>query len=94
LNGLTHQELSSRQTHVEHLADAERHRGLLIASVLLIGGAVVVAGGYGIGIGSLALKALIVAYSKYFQVSEGYNAVVTRFGDPIRSIRAAGLYWK
>jgi membrane protease subunit HflC len=38
--------------------------------------------------------ALLIAYSMYFQVSEGYNAVVTRFGDPVRSIRKAGPYWK
>ena len=31
---------------------------------------------------------LIVAYSMYFQVSEGYKAVVTRFGDPVRCARA------
>ncbi len=37
---------------------------------------------------------LIVAYSMYFQVSEGYNAVVTRFGDPVRSLHEPGLAWK
>lgn len=37
---------------------------------------------------------LLVAYSTSFQVSEGYNAVVTRFGDPKRVVREAGLFWK
>ncbi len=37
---------------------------------------------------------LLVAYSMFFQVSEGHNAVVTQFGNPVRSIRRAGLFWK
>jgi membrane protease subunit HflC len=37
---------------------------------------------------------LLIAYSMCFQVSEGYKAVVTRFGDPVRSAPEAGLYWK
>ena len=37
---------------------------------------------------------LIVAYSMYFQVPEGYKAVVTRFGDPVRSLHQPGLSWK
>ena len=37
---------------------------------------------------------LLVAYSMSFQVSEGYNAVVTRFGDPKRSVHEAGLFFK
>ncbi|MBN1853437.1 MAG: protease modulator HflC [Pirellulales bacterium] len=37
---------------------------------------------------------LLVAYSAFFQVSEGNKAVVTRFGDPVRSIHKAGLQWK
>jgi membrane protease subunit HflC len=37
---------------------------------------------------------LIVAYSMYFQVSEGHKAVVTRFGDPVRCLHEAGLAWK
>lgn len=41
-----------------------------------------------------AVVGLIIAYSVYFQVSEGYMAVVTRFGDPVRSLHQAGLAWK
>ena len=37
---------------------------------------------------------LLVGYSMCVQVSQGYHAVVTRFGDPIRSIDQAGLWWK
>jgi len=37
---------------------------------------------------------LILAYGASFQVSEGYNAIVTRFGNPIRAITEAGFYWK
>jgi len=37
---------------------------------------------------------LLVAYSMCFQVSEGYQAVVTRFGKPVRAEPEAGLYWK
>jgi len=37
---------------------------------------------------------LLVAYSMCFQVSEGYKAVVTQFGNPVRSVHEAGLYWK
>jgi membrane protease subunit HflC len=38
--------------------------------------------------------ALLVVYSAFFQVAEGNKAVVTRFGDPVRSIHEAGLCWK
>ena len=41
-----------------------------------------------------AVVGLIIAYSMYFQVVEGTNAVVTRFGDPVRALREAGLAWK
>jgi modulator of FtsH protease HflC len=41
-----------------------------------------------------AVVGLIVASSMYFQVSEGYKAVVTRFGDPVRSLDRPGLAWK
>lgn len=37
---------------------------------------------------------LLVAYGMSFQVSEGYNAVVTRFGNPVRAVHEAGLFWK
>jgi len=43
---------------------------------------------------AMAVVGLLVAYSMYFQVSEGYNAVVTRFGNPVRSLQRAGLAWK
>ncbi len=43
---------------------------------------------------SAVVVGLLVAYSMSFQVAEGYNAVVTRFGEEIRPIRQAGLYWK
>jgi membrane protease subunit HflC len=37
---------------------------------------------------------LLVFYSTFFQVVEGTGVVVTRFGDPVRSIEEAGLSWK
>lgn len=37
---------------------------------------------------------LLVAYSMCFQVAEGYKAVVTQFGKPVRPVGEAGLYWK
>jgi len=37
---------------------------------------------------------LLVAYSMCFQVSEGYKAVVTQFGKPVRAVHEAGLFWK
>ena len=37
---------------------------------------------------------LLVTYSMTFQVAEGFNAVVTRFGDPVASVQEAGLGWK
>jgi membrane protease subunit HflC len=43
---------------------------------------------------AIVIVGLLVAYSMCFQVSEGYKAVVTRFGDPIRTVEEAGLYWK
>ena len=41
-----------------------------------------------------AIVGLLAAYSAYFQVSEGNNAVVTRFGEPVRSVLKAGPFWK
>ncbi len=41
-----------------------------------------------------AIVGLLVAYSMYFQVTEGTHAVVTRFGDPVRAVRQAGPGWK
>ena len=43
---------------------------------------------------AVLIVGLLVAYSMCFQVSEGYKTVVTRFGDPIRTVHQAGLYWK
>jgi membrane protease subunit HflC len=38
---------------------------------------------------------LLVAYSATFQVTEGYQAVVTRFGEPVGdAYEKAGLFWK
>ena len=37
---------------------------------------------------------LLVGYSMCFVVPEGSNAVVTRFGDPQKSLQQAGLFWK
>lgn len=54
-------------------------RALALASRLLLAATVV---------------GLLVAYSMYFQVSEGYKAVITRFGDPVRSLAQPGLAWK
>ena len=43
---------------------------------------------------AVVIVGLLVAYSMSFQVAEGYNAVVTRFGDPQNVVREAGLFWK
>ncbi|MFH1266869.1 MAG: protease modulator HflC [Planctomycetota bacterium] len=43
---------------------------------------------------AVVIVGLLVAYSMSFQVSEGYNAVVTRFGKPTSVVREAGLVWK
>lgn len=45
---------------------------------------------------ALVLVASLVAYSMTFQVPEGFNAVVTRFGKPMedRIATSAGLHWK
>lgn len=43
---------------------------------------------------AITVVGLLVAYSMYFQVTEGSYAVVTRFGDPIRAVRQAGPSWK
>ena len=37
---------------------------------------------------------LLGVYSSGFQIPEGYSAVVTRFGRPVKVINEAGLYWK
>ncbi len=41
-----------------------------------------------------AIVGILVAYGASFTVSEGNNAIVTRFGRPVRELREAGLYWK
>ncbi len=43
---------------------------------------------------ALIVVGLLLAYGSSFTVSEGNNAIVTRFGDPIRAIHQSGLYWK
>ena len=42
----------------------------------------------------LILVALLVGYTCYLQVREGTAAVVTRFGEPVRSITEPGPYFK
>lgn len=42
----------------------------------------------------LTLVAILVGYTCYLQVREGTAAVVTRFGEPIRSITEPGPYFK
>ncbi|MBW1809408.1 MAG: protease modulator HflC [Deltaproteobacteria bacterium] len=37
---------------------------------------------------------LLGVYSSGFQIPEGYSAVVTRFGRPVKVTDEAGLYWK
>ncbi len=37
---------------------------------------------------------VVVAYGSTYQVSEGRNAVVTRFGEPVRVVAQSGLRWK
>lgn len=43
---------------------------------------------------AVIIVGLLVGYSMSFQVSEGNNAVVTRFGQPRRPITEAGLFFK
>jgi modulator of FtsH protease HflC len=40
------------------------------------------------------ITGILLAYGASFTVSEGNNAIVTRFGRPVREIREAGFYWK
>ena len=42
----------------------------------------------------LILVAILVGYTCYLQVREGTAAVVTRFGEPVRSITEPGPYFK
>ena len=43
---------------------------------------------------AVIIVGLLVAYSMSFQVSEGYQTVVTRFGEPVRSVHKTGLFFK
>ena len=43
---------------------------------------------------ALVLVTLLVGYACYLQVREGTAAVVTRFGEPVRSITEPGPYFK
>jgi len=43
---------------------------------------------------AVIIVGLLAAYSMSFQVTEGNNAVVTRFGEPRRPITEAGLFFK
>ena len=43
---------------------------------------------------ALLLVTILVGYACYLQVREGTAAVVTRFGEPIRSITEPGPYFK
>ena len=43
---------------------------------------------------ALVLVTLLVGYACYLQVREGTAAVVTRFGEPVRSITDPGNYFK
>lgn len=43
---------------------------------------------------ALILVAILVGYACYVQVREGTAAVVTRFGEPVRSITEPGPYFK
>ncbi|QDT65211.1 protease modulator HflC [Calycomorphotria hydatis] len=43
---------------------------------------------------SIGLVALLVGYSCYVQVPEGWSAVIIRFGQPIRELREPGPYFK
>jgi membrane protease subunit HflC len=40
------------------------------------------------------ITGVLLAYGCSFTVSEGNNAIVTRFGRPVREIREAGFYWR
>ena len=43
---------------------------------------------------ALALVSILVGYACYLQVREGTAAVVTRFGEPVRSVTEPGPYFK
>lgn len=43
---------------------------------------------------AVVIVGLLITYSMAIQVSEGTNAVVTRFGNPIREVTQPGLHWK
>jgi modulator of FtsH protease HflC len=45
-------------------------------------------------IGAAAVVALIGIYSSVFTVNEAQQALVVRFGDPVREVREAGLHFK
>ena len=42
----------------------------------------------------IVVVGLIVLKASVFVVSEGQQAVITQFGDPVRALADAGLYWK
>ena len=43
---------------------------------------------------AIVIVGLLITYSMVLQVSEGTNAVVTRFGNPVREVTEPGLHWK
>ncbi len=67
-----------QQHATESISPSERSWGQLAFNILL---AVVIVG-------------LLITYSMALQVSEGTNAVVTRFGKPVREVTEPGLHWK
>lgn len=43
---------------------------------------------------ALFIIGILLAFGSSFQVSEGNKAIVTRFGNPIRTVETAGFYWR
>jgi len=43
---------------------------------------------------AVTVTGLLLAYGSSFEVREARNAIVTRFGNPVRTVREPGLHWK
>jgi membrane protease subunit HflC len=43
---------------------------------------------------AVIVAGLLLAYGSSFEVREAQNAIVTQFGNPVRTVRRPGLHWK
>jgi membrane protease subunit HflC len=43
---------------------------------------------------AVTVTGLLLAYGSSFEVREAQNVIVTRFGNPVRTVRQPGLHWK